>query len=202
MHFCRPLQAEIGAESGRVCKFIIDREIEAPERFQAIQSYRCQLTGGAACAHVTAGAACALPGHPELRVKAGAGATGCTSATQPACLSARPPARPPARPHPCCAPACLTPGHRALRVAFSSCRASMTIPAAYNCDELHAHCRPGLWSSWPAGLPWPSCASRQFLLTSCTPRALSTTASAWPCRHGGGAGAQHRLRWRPWQQGE
>ena len=37
---CPALQAEIGAESGRVCKFIIDREIEAPERFQAIQSYR------------------------------------------------------------------------------------------------------------------------------------------------------------------
>ena len=29
-----PLQAEIGAESQRVCAFIIDREVEAPERFQ------------------------------------------------------------------------------------------------------------------------------------------------------------------------
>lgn len=33
-------QAEISAECGRVQRFIIDREIEAPERFQAIQSYR------------------------------------------------------------------------------------------------------------------------------------------------------------------
>ena len=34
------LMAEVEAESGRVWKFIIDREIEAPERFRAIQSYR------------------------------------------------------------------------------------------------------------------------------------------------------------------
>lgn len=33
-------QGEISAECGRVQRFIIDREIEAPERFQAIQSYR------------------------------------------------------------------------------------------------------------------------------------------------------------------
>ena len=33
-------QAEIAAESARVQAFIVDREIEAPERFQAIQSYR------------------------------------------------------------------------------------------------------------------------------------------------------------------
>ncbi|GAB4814387.1 hypothetical protein N2152v2_001433 [Parachlorella kessleri] len=37
------LQAEIAAESQRVCKFIVDREIEAPERFQAIQSYRAAM---------------------------------------------------------------------------------------------------------------------------------------------------------------
>ncbi|PRW44236.1 Sodium hydrogen exchanger 7 [Chlorella sorokiniana] len=37
------LQAEIGAECGRVQRFIIDREIEAPERFQAIQSYRAAM---------------------------------------------------------------------------------------------------------------------------------------------------------------
>lgn len=37
---CLAPQAEIAEESARVCKFIIDREIEAPERFQAIQSYR------------------------------------------------------------------------------------------------------------------------------------------------------------------
>ncbi len=35
--------AEVEAESARVWKFIIDREIEAPERFRAIQSYRCAL---------------------------------------------------------------------------------------------------------------------------------------------------------------
>lgn len=33
-------QAEIAEESKRVSRFIVDREIEAPERFQAIQSYR------------------------------------------------------------------------------------------------------------------------------------------------------------------
>lgn len=33
-------QGEISAVCGRVQRFIIDREIEAPERFQAIQSYR------------------------------------------------------------------------------------------------------------------------------------------------------------------
>ncbi|PSC69954.1 Sodium hydrogen exchanger 7 [Micractinium conductrix] len=38
-----PLQAEIAAESARVCRFIVDREIEAPERFQAIQSYRAAM---------------------------------------------------------------------------------------------------------------------------------------------------------------
>ncbi len=37
------LMAEVEAESARVWKFIIDREIEAPERFRAIQSYRCAL---------------------------------------------------------------------------------------------------------------------------------------------------------------
>lgn len=37
----RVLMREVEAESKRVWKFIIDREIEAPERFRAIQSYRC-----------------------------------------------------------------------------------------------------------------------------------------------------------------
>ncbi len=36
-------QEEVGAESKRVWRFIIEREIEAPDRFQAIQSYRCAL---------------------------------------------------------------------------------------------------------------------------------------------------------------
>lgn len=34
------LMQEIEAEGKRVWKFVIDREIEAPERFRAIQSYR------------------------------------------------------------------------------------------------------------------------------------------------------------------
>jgi hypothetical protein len=36
----RLLQEEVSAESKRVWRFIIEREIEAPDRFQAIQSYR------------------------------------------------------------------------------------------------------------------------------------------------------------------
>ena len=36
-----PVQKEVAEESKRVWKFIIDREIEAPDRFQAIQTYRC-----------------------------------------------------------------------------------------------------------------------------------------------------------------
>lgn len=36
-----PVQQEVAEESKRVWKFIIDREIEAPDRFQAIQTYRC-----------------------------------------------------------------------------------------------------------------------------------------------------------------
>ena len=32
---------EVEAETAKVWKFIIDREIEAPERFRSIQSYRC-----------------------------------------------------------------------------------------------------------------------------------------------------------------
>lgn len=32
---------EVEAENKRVWKFITEREIEAPERFRAIQSYRC-----------------------------------------------------------------------------------------------------------------------------------------------------------------
>ncbi len=35
-----PVQAEVEGETDRAYKFIIDREIEAPDRFQAIQSYR------------------------------------------------------------------------------------------------------------------------------------------------------------------
>ncbi|KAL3141541.1 Son of sevenless 1, variant 2 [Trebouxia sp. C0010 RCD-2024] len=38
-----PLRDEIQAESKKVWKFIIDREIEAPARFQAIQSYRAAM---------------------------------------------------------------------------------------------------------------------------------------------------------------
>jgi len=39
----RVLMREVEAESKRVWKFIIDREIEAPERFRAIQSYRAAM---------------------------------------------------------------------------------------------------------------------------------------------------------------
>lgn len=35
------LMEEVEAETAKVWKFIIDREIEAPERFRSIQSYRC-----------------------------------------------------------------------------------------------------------------------------------------------------------------
>ncbi|GAB4813268.1 hypothetical protein N2152v2_000314 [Parachlorella kessleri] len=38
-----PLQAEVDAEVDAAYKFIIDREIEAPDRFQAIQSYRAAM---------------------------------------------------------------------------------------------------------------------------------------------------------------
>ncbi|DBA77107.1 hypothetical protein WJX77_005031 [Trebouxia sp. C0004] len=38
-----PLRDEIKSESKKVWKFIIDREIEAPARFQAIQSYRAAM---------------------------------------------------------------------------------------------------------------------------------------------------------------
>jgi hypothetical protein len=34
------LMGEVEAESGRVWKFLIDRQVEAPERYRAIQSYR------------------------------------------------------------------------------------------------------------------------------------------------------------------
>jgi hypothetical protein len=37
----RVLMEEVEAETAKVWKFIIDREIEAPERFRSIQSYRC-----------------------------------------------------------------------------------------------------------------------------------------------------------------
>lgn len=37
----RVLMGEVEAENQRVWKFITEREIEAPERFRAIQSYRC-----------------------------------------------------------------------------------------------------------------------------------------------------------------
>jgi hypothetical protein len=36
----RVLMEEVEAETAKVWKFIIDREIEAPERFRSIQSYR------------------------------------------------------------------------------------------------------------------------------------------------------------------
>lgn len=35
------LMEEVEMESERVWTFIIEREIEAPDRFRAIQSYRC-----------------------------------------------------------------------------------------------------------------------------------------------------------------
>ena len=37
------LQAEIAEETKRVCNFLIDRELEAPERFHAIQSFRAAM---------------------------------------------------------------------------------------------------------------------------------------------------------------
>ena len=40
----RVLMEEVEAETAKVWKFIIDREIEAPERFRSIQSYRCDFT--------------------------------------------------------------------------------------------------------------------------------------------------------------
>jgi hypothetical protein len=43
------LMGEVEAETAKVWKFIIDREIEAPERFRAIQSYRCAECGPRSC---------------------------------------------------------------------------------------------------------------------------------------------------------
>lgn len=37
------LQAEMAAEIHAVTQFIVDRELEAPQRFQAIQSYRAAM---------------------------------------------------------------------------------------------------------------------------------------------------------------
>jgi hypothetical protein len=37
------LLAEISAEAGQVAQFLIDREIEAPERYSAVQSYRVAM---------------------------------------------------------------------------------------------------------------------------------------------------------------
>ena len=37
------LQEEMAAEIRRVTSFVIDRELEAPQRFQAIQSYRAAM---------------------------------------------------------------------------------------------------------------------------------------------------------------
>lgn len=35
--------AEISSEAGQVAQFLIDREIEAPERYSAVQSYRVAM---------------------------------------------------------------------------------------------------------------------------------------------------------------
>ena len=43
------LLEEIEEEMDRAWQFIVDREIEAPERFKMVQSYRC--TRPAACLH-------------------------------------------------------------------------------------------------------------------------------------------------------
>lgn len=37
------LQTEITAETSKAWQFVVDREVEAPERFQAIQSYRAAM---------------------------------------------------------------------------------------------------------------------------------------------------------------
>jgi hypothetical protein len=37
------LMAEIQAETSAVAQFLIDREIEAPERYSAVQSYRVAM---------------------------------------------------------------------------------------------------------------------------------------------------------------
>lgn len=37
------LLAEISLEAGQVAQFLIDREIEAPERYSAVQSYRVAM---------------------------------------------------------------------------------------------------------------------------------------------------------------
>lgn len=37
------LLSEIQCESAQVAKFLIDREIEAPERYSAVQSYRVAM---------------------------------------------------------------------------------------------------------------------------------------------------------------
>ena len=37
------LLAEISSEAGQVAQFLIDREIEAPERYSAVQSYRVAM---------------------------------------------------------------------------------------------------------------------------------------------------------------
>ena len=47
----RVLMEEVEAETAKVWKFIIDREIEAPERFRSIQSYRWGVVTCTACAH-------------------------------------------------------------------------------------------------------------------------------------------------------
>lgn len=38
-----PLLQEVDSELGQVWRFILEREVEAPERFQAIQSYRATM---------------------------------------------------------------------------------------------------------------------------------------------------------------
>lgn len=42
-------QQEVAEESKRVWQFIIEREIEAPDRFQAIQTYRRVMQSGNQC---------------------------------------------------------------------------------------------------------------------------------------------------------
>ena len=45
----RALRDEVEAGSDRVWNFIIEREIEAPDRFRAIQSYRCATDADFVC---------------------------------------------------------------------------------------------------------------------------------------------------------
>ena len=58
------LLAEVGVEAGTVAQFLIDREIEAPERYSAVQSYRVAmavLRQQAAFVHVSVWSPCTRP---------------------------------------------------------------------------------------------------------------------------------------------